>query len=43
VEFPYQVLTILVEIFLSLLAFGLVAIVVMYIIDVRQISLRTPW
>ena len=35
-EFPYQVLTILVEIFLSLLAFGLVAIVVMYIIDVRQ-------
>jgi len=36
VEFSYQVLTIVVDVFLALLVITLVAVVVMYIIDVRQ-------
>ncbi len=35
-DFPLQVLTFVVEIFLGLLAIGLVAVAVMYVIDVRQ-------
>ena len=35
-EFSYQVLTIVVDVFLALLVITLVAVVVMYIIDVRQ-------
>jgi glutamate synthase domain-containing protein 2 len=36
VEFSYQVLTIVVDVFLALLVITLVAVVVMYVIDVRQ-------